>query len=40
MGANVPGKPRRFLVYVGGQDVYWQRGEEIEAKSYGDFEFS
>jgi cation diffusion facilitator CzcD-associated flavoprotein CzcO len=40
MGANVPGKPRTFLVYIGGQDVYFTRGEEIEATSYDGFQFS
>jgi cation diffusion facilitator CzcD-associated flavoprotein CzcO len=40
MGANVPGKPRVFMVYVGGLDAYHTRCEEIEAKSYDGFKFS
>ena len=40
MGANVPGKPRVFMVYVGGLDAYQARCEEIEGEAYAGFEFS
>jgi cation diffusion facilitator CzcD-associated flavoprotein CzcO/acetyl esterase/lipase len=34
MGANVPGKPRVFLPYVGGVDVYRAACDEVAAKEY------
>ena len=34
MGANVPGKPRLFLPYIGGVDVYRSTCEEVMAKDY------
>jgi cyclohexanone monooxygenase len=37
MGANVPGKPRVFMPYVGGVDLYRQRCDEVAAKGYEGF---
>lgn len=37
-GANVPGKPRYFSVYLGGS-IYYARIEEVEAKNYDGFVF-
>jgi cation diffusion facilitator CzcD-associated flavoprotein CzcO len=37
MGANVPGKPRVFLPYVGGVGVYRQKCDEVAAKDYDGF---
>jgi acetyl esterase/lipase len=34
MGANVPGKPRVFLPYVGGLDAYQEACEEVVAQEY------
>ena len=34
MGANIPGKPRVFLPYIGGLDVYRRRCDEIAAAGY------
>jgi cation diffusion facilitator CzcD-associated flavoprotein CzcO/acetyl esterase/lipase len=34
MGANVPGKPRVFLPYVGGVDAYRAACDEVAAKDY------
>ena len=34
MGANVPGKPRVFLPYVGGVDVYRRACDEVVAADY------
>ena len=34
MGANVPGKPRVFLPYIGGVDVYRAACDEVVAKDY------
>jgi cation diffusion facilitator CzcD-associated flavoprotein CzcO len=34
MGANVPGKPRVFMAYIGGVGVYRQRCDEVAAKGY------
>lgn len=39
MGANIPGKPRVFLPYIGGVGVYRQKCEEIAAKGYEGFAF-
>jgi acetone monooxygenase len=37
MGANVEGKPRRLLSYIGGVGAYRQRCEEIKASGYKGF---
>jgi cyclohexanone monooxygenase len=37
MGANVPGKPRVFLPYIGGFGVYRQKCQEVVAKGYEGF---
>jgi cyclohexanone monooxygenase len=37
MGANIPGKPRIFMPYIGGVGVYRQRCDEIAAKGYEGF---
>ncbi|HEX6855113.1 MAG TPA: NAD(P)/FAD-dependent oxidoreductase [Streptosporangiaceae bacterium] len=34
MGANIPGKPRVFLPYIGGLDVYRHRCDQIAAGGY------
>ncbi|MDT7838862.1 alpha/beta hydrolase fold domain-containing protein [Aquabacterium sp. OR-4] len=34
MGANVPGKPRVFLPYVGGVDTYRRACDEVVARNY------
>jgi cation diffusion facilitator CzcD-associated flavoprotein CzcO/acetyl esterase/lipase len=39
MGANVPGKPRVFLPYVGGVDVYRKACDEVVSRSYLGFAF-
>jgi cation diffusion facilitator CzcD-associated flavoprotein CzcO len=36
-GANIPGKPRGFLIYVGGVGTYRQKCTEIAAKGYEGF---
>ncbi len=38
MGANIPGKPRVFLPYVGGVGPYRQKCEEIAARGYAGFD--
>lgn len=38
MGANIPGKPRVFLPYVGGVGPYRQKCEEIAASGYAGFD--
>ena len=38
MGANIPGKPRLFLPYVGGLDVYRRKCDEVAAAGYRGFE--
>ena len=38
MGANIPGKPRLFLPYVGGCDVYRLKCDEVAAAGYEGFE--
>ena len=40
IGANVPGKPRVFLPYVGGVDAYRRACEEVVAKGYLGFKLS
>ena len=37
MGANVQGKPRVFMPYIGGVDAYRRRCEEVAAASYKGF---
>ncbi|MCW8194568.1 alpha/beta hydrolase fold domain-containing protein [Proteobacteria bacterium 005FR1] len=39
MGANVPGKPRVFLPYLGGVDVYRQTCNEVVERDYLGFQF-
>ncbi|HEY1971338.1 MAG TPA: NAD(P)/FAD-dependent oxidoreductase [Pseudonocardia sp.] len=40
MGANVPGKPRVFMAYIGGADVYRQKCDEVAGADYQGFVFS
>ena len=40
MGANVPGKPRVFMPYIGGVGVYRQRCDEVAARGYEGFVLS
>jgi cyclohexanone monooxygenase len=40
MGANVPGKPRVFMPYIGGVGVYRQKCDEVAAKGYEGFRLS
>jgi cyclohexanone monooxygenase len=40
MGANVPGKPRVFMPYIGGVGTYRQTCDEIAAKGYAGFEIA
>jgi cyclohexanone monooxygenase len=37
MGANVPGKPRIFMPYIGGVGLYRERCDEVAAKGYEGF---
>jgi cyclohexanone monooxygenase len=37
MGANIPGKPRVFMPYIGGVGVYREKCDEIAAKGYEGF---
>jgi cyclohexanone monooxygenase len=37
MGANVPGKPRIFMPYIGGVGTYRQKCDEVAAKGYEGF---
>jgi cyclohexanone monooxygenase len=37
MGANIPGKPRIFMPYIGGVWVYRQKCDEVAAKGYEGF---
>jgi len=37
VGANIPGKPRIFMPYVGGVGVYRQKCDEVAAKGYEGF---
>ena len=37
VGANIPGKPRYFMIYIGGFDQYQQRTAEQVAKGYEGF---
>jgi cyclohexanone monooxygenase len=40
MGANVPGKPRIFMPYLGGVGAYRQKCDEVAAKDYDGFRLS
>ena len=40
IGANIPGKPRVFMVYVGGVGAYRTTCDEIAAKGYEGFVLS
>ena len=40
LGANVPGKPRVLMPYVGGVPAYQQRCAEVAARGYAGFEFA
>ena len=40
MGANVPGKPRFFLMYIGGLDRYVDRCDKIVSDGYTGFRFT
>ncbi len=40
LGANVPGKPRVFMPYAGGMDVYRKRCDEVAAKGYEGFDLT
>jgi cyclohexanone monooxygenase len=37
MGANVPGKPRVFMPYIGGVGTYRQICDDVAAKGYAGF---
>jgi len=37
MGANIPGKPRIFMPYIGGVGVYRQKCDEVATKGYEGF---
>ena len=39
MGANIPGKPRLFLPYIGGLDVYRRTCDAVAAAGYAQFAF-
>ena len=40
MGANVPGKPRVFLPYIGGVGVYREKCDEVAANGYEGFKLA
>ncbi len=40
MGANIPGKPRVFMPYIGGVGAYRQTCDEIAAEGYRGFELT
>ena len=40
MGANVPGKPRVFMPYIGGVGVYRDKCDEVAANGYEGFSLS
>jgi cyclohexanone monooxygenase len=40
MGANVPGKPRVFMPYIGGVGAYRQICNEVAAKGYEGFDIA
>ncbi len=37
MGANIPGKPRVFMPYIGGSGTYRRLCEDVAAKGYEGF---
>jgi hypothetical protein len=37
LGANIPGKPRVFMIYVGGFDKYKRRVDRVTANGYEGF---
>ena len=37
MGANIPGKPRIFMPYIGGVGTYRQKCDEVAAEGYTGF---
>jgi len=37
MGANIPGKPRVFMPYIGGVDAYCDKCDDVAAKGYEGF---
>ncbi|MGD9603851.1 MAG: cyclohexanone monooxygenase, partial [Gammaproteobacteria bacterium] len=39
MGANIPGKPRVFLPYIGGFGTYRKLCDEVAANGYEGFSF-
>jgi cyclohexanone monooxygenase len=39
MGANIPGKPRIFMPYIGGVGIYRQKCDEVAANGYQGFKF-
>ncbi len=39
VGANIPGKPRVFMPYVGGVSAYKKKCDEVAAKGYEGFRF-
>jgi cyclohexanone monooxygenase len=40
VGANVPGKPRIFMPYLGGVGAYRQRCDDVAANDYDGFRLS
>ena len=40
MGANIPGKPRMFMPYIGGVGVYREKCDEVAAKGYEGFQLT
>jgi len=40
VGANIPGKPRVFMPYIGGLPAYIERCEAVVAKDYEGFAFA
>ena len=40
MGANIPGKPRIFMPYVGGVGAYRETCDEVAASGYAGFTVS
>lgn len=39
LGSNIPGKPRRFLLYVAGYPLYKKACDDVVAKGYEGFQF-
>ena len=40
MGANIPGKPRVFMPYIGGVGAYRQKCDEVAANGYEGFDLA